>query len=593
MKMINVNTKYTAAMKKNNIKYLGIAGLLLINLLFFNRCNKIEYDERTNYQLLIGEYLAEKSSEFSTFVEVLEKSNSLSFLNAYGTYTCFAPTNEAWEAYFQKTKPLAQHSPEELKELVRYHVIIDTINSQQFVDGKLPTPSMYGQYLTTQVYNESGNAVTKVNKYSVIKNIDLRMLNGIVHSVQSVLEPVKLTVAQSIEANPDFSIFTEALKETKLYDTLNKISATENPDPRWFTIFVIPNIAYNLDGINSYEDLKSRYTKGSDVSVPSDSLNLYMAYHILDNSLKYISDLVIDRAHATKAPLEVLTIKAKGDSVLVNEDEFAGMIEKGYPIDREFSNNTSANGVFHVMANTGNRSGNFGIKIRKPMAIYWEVTDQPEIRKMPGVFRKIGSTSLWNGNLANVSWYGNNSISYVVGDAYPYYVFNDYFNINLRPEVVKWIEFTTPIIVKGKYKVWICTRNVWGANNRKAIFFAYFDDVVFPTIINNQITLNREVSDEEYELTGWKWYQYNPKDSLEYNYNYIGADGSGRFAGQLAGTIDVEVTGTHKIKFVGITGTNGCWLDEIHFIPVENNQIWPRVNVLDGSLVYKETLPKP
>jgi uncharacterized surface protein with fasciclin (FAS1) repeats len=582
-------------MEKNIILKVCIIGLSICSLFLLNRCQTVDFQEKTNYQVLIGQYLEQNPDQYSTFVKVLEKTGSLSFLEAYGTYTCFVPNNEAWDAYFQKKgKTLNDFSVDELKDLVRYHIIVDTINSNQFVDGKIQTPTMYGQYLTTRVFFENGLTKLKVNKYSVIERANDRMLNGIVHTVSTVLEPVKQSVAQLIEANPACSIFTDALKATGLYDTLNLISTADNTDPRWFSVIAIPDTAYRKDGIKTFADLKARYTSGNDLTSPTDSLNLYMAYHILDHSLKYISDLVQDRAHATKVPLEVLTIKAKGDSVLVNEDEFAGAIERGYPIDRAASDNSAANGVYHLTENTPDKSGNFGIKVRKPMAVYWEVTDQPELRKMPGVFRKVGSTTLWNGQMANVSWYGStNSISYVVGDAYPYYVFNDYFNINLRPEVIKWIEFTTPILVKGKYKVWICTRNVWGANNRKAIFFVYFDDVVMPTPINNQTTLDRNTSDEEYELTGWKWYQYNPKDSLEGKYNYIGSDGSGRFAGQLAGTVDIAATGTHKVKFVGITGTNGCWLDEIQFIPVENNQIWPRVNVNDGSLVYKETLPLP
>jgi uncharacterized surface protein with fasciclin (FAS1) repeats len=582
-------------MKRNILIKIGLSGLCFGFLFLLNRCQVMDYQEKTNYQTLIGQYLEQNPDKYSTFVKVLEKSGSLAFLEAYGAYTCFAPTNEAWDAYFLKTgKNLDAYTAEELKELVRYHIIADTINSNQFVDGKIATPTMYGQYLTTRVFFENGITKLKVNKYSVIERADDRMLNGIIHTVGTVLEPVKLSVAQLIEANSSCSIFTQALKATSLYDTLNQVSASGNTDPRWFTVFAIPDIAYQKDGINSFDDLKKRYTSGSNLTSPADSLNLYMAYHVLDHSLKYISDLVLDRAYQTKVPLEVITVKAKGDSVLVNEDEFAGAIERGYPIDRASSDNSAANGVYHIMANTPSKSGNFGIKLRKPMAVYWEVTDQPELRKMPGVFRKVGSTTLWNGQMANVSWYGeSNSISYVVGDAYPYYVFNDYFNINLRPEVIKWIEFTTPILVKGSYKVWVCTRNVWGANNRKAIFFVYFDDVVMPTTINNQTTLDRATSDEEYELTGWKWYQYNPKDSLEGKYNYIGSDGSGRFAGQLAGTVDIAATGTHKVKFVGITGTNGCWLDEIQFIPVENNQIWPRVNVNNGSLVYKESLPAP
>jgi hypothetical protein len=243
----------------------------------------------------------------------------------------------------------------------------------------------------------------------------------------------------------------------------------------------------------------------------------------------------------------------------------------------------------------------YNIKVRFPMRVYYEVTEQLEIQKMPGVFRKPGSTAIANGQLANISWYGaNNYIYYNSGlsGVERYATYSDRFDINLRPEVIKWVEFKTPILVGGKnktgefykYKVWICTRNVYGANNRKAIFYVYFDDELMPTIINNQVTLNNTESEGSLELRGWKLYSYSAADSLLMDKNYMSSDGAGRYNSQLAGTIEVKTTGVHTVKFVGISGTNGVWLDQIQFIPVEADQLWPRINVYDGSWVYKDDL---
>jgi uncharacterized surface protein with fasciclin (FAS1) repeats len=593
-------------------------GCLLVTIgilvLVLNRCEPVDYQERTNYQILIGQYLEENPATYSTFVSILDKSGSLAFLNAYGTYTCFAPTNAAFEEFFKEEgRGLDAFSVEELKDLVKYHIIVDTISSTQFTDGKLPTPSMYGQYHTTRAYFEGGSAITKVNKYAVIAKSDLRMLNGIIHSVKSVLKPVKKSIAELIESNSAYRIFSDGLKATGLYDTLKLTSPLNSALPRWFTVFVVPDSAYHKDGIFSVEDLKRIHSKNSVYTSPDDSLYLYMAYHIIDddkeNNLLYVSDIVQLAQLVTFVPNQFISVMTNKDSILLNEVEFAGVIERGYSVDRINSDNTSANGVFHVMENKANQSGNFGLINRKPTALYWEVTDQPEIRKMPGVFRKIGSTIIRNGNLANITWYGeSNTIWYNVGDAYPYYVFNDYFSINLRPEVIKWIEFTTPILVKGRYKMWVCTRNVWGATNRKAIFSAYFNDLMLPTTINNQMTFDHHSTPEALELTGWKWYQINLKDSLYYGdticttdyhadygkvftRDYFGEEGISRYIGQLAGTVEVTATGPQKVKFVGITGTNGCWLDQIQFIPVENDQLWPRVSVTDGRLIYKKMLP--
>lgn len=553
--------------------------MIVIGAMIFSDCGKEEYVIATSDDVLMGVYFEEQGDVFSKFHRILELSGTLSFLNAYGTYTCFAPTNDAIDAYVaaKGKSSIEDFSTEELKNLVRFHVIIDTINSTRFTDGKLPTPTMFGQYLTALTYFDEGTSKIKINKYAEVDTKDIRVANGIIHSVKTVLEPVVLSVAEVIEQNPDYSIFTEALHETDLFDTLKLMPAELDEEKRWFTVFVHTDQVYNLIGINSYEDLKAKYSNTGNPASKNDSLYLYMAYHILDYSLKYVADLVTESAHLTFAPLEVITIRLKSDSVLINEDVFYGVLEKGSSIDRVNSDNTAGNGVYHLVEN------DFYIKVRFPIPVYWDVADQPEIRKLTGTFRKPGTSTLLSlGQLANVTWSTDTPIEYIcdAGDTQGrYLIYSDYLNINLRTAVIKWIEFTTPLVVKGKYKLWICTRNVYDPNRRPK-FMVYFDDELLPNIVATDNTLPK-ISDEELELQGYKRYNYDPNDST-----YL-TDANGRFASRLAGTIDVPTTGNHKIKFVVINnGDKYLWLDMIQFIPYDLDQLWPRVDK-SGVLVDK------
>jgi uncharacterized surface protein with fasciclin (FAS1) repeats len=555
-------------------------GLIIAGLMICTDCQKEEYVTATSDDLLMGNYFEENGDTFSKFHRILELSGTLSFLNAYGTYTCFAPTNEAIDTWVSSKgkSSVEDFSLEELKDMVRFHVIIDTINSTQFTDGKLPTPTMFGQYLTARTYFEEGTAKIKINKYAEIVNKDIRVANGIVHSIKTVLEPVVLSLAEVIDQNPDYSIFSDALKATGLYDTLKQLPSETDDPKRWFTVFVHTNSVYNLIGINSFEDLKAKYCNTGNPKDRYDSLYLYMAYHILDYSLKYVADLVTESSHLTFAPLEVITIRLKSDSVLINEDTFYGKLEKGVPIDRVNSDNTAGNGVFHLVEE------NFYIKVRHPIPVYWDVCDQPEIRKLTGVFRKPGlDTYLSLGQLANITWSNESNIQYVcAADAKQgLLIYSDYFNINLRTADINWIEFTTPLIVKGKYKLWICTRNV-NDPNRRPKFLVYFDGELLPNIVATDFTLPR-ITDEELELQGLKRYNYYEGDST-----YLTSTDSGQYyAGRLAGAVDVQTTGNHKIKFVVINnGDKYLWLDMIQFIPSDLNQIWPRVDK-NGVLVDK------
>ena len=567
------------------MKGIRIIVLVLLGVILCTTCVKEEYVSATSDDVLMGTYFEEDSQEFSSFYEMLVKSGTLSFLNAYGTYTCFAPTNEAIQAYIesQGKHSLDDFTPEELKDLVRYHVIIDTLNSTRFTDGRMPTPNMYGQYLTVSTYFVSGEAEVKINKYARVEELDIRVANGIIHKIKDVLRPVTVPIAGLIEADPNLSIFTEALKATGLYDTLSLIpdESLDAAEKRWFTVFVHTDQVYMAEGINSYQDLKDKYCNTGNPKDPKDSLYLYVAYHILDHSLKYVADLVQQTAHLTMAPLEVITVKLTGDTVLINEDEYRGVIEKGAPVDRGNSDNTAANGVIHYV------NGLFAIKVRLPYAIYWDVCDQPEIRKLPGVFRVGGTTvNIQAGQLANVTWSNESDILYnceAGGVQGQYLVYGDQFIINLRTADINWIEFTTPLIVKGKYKLWICTRNV-DDPNRRPIFQVFFDGEAMPNIVATDKTMER-VPDDELLLQGFKRYNYYPSDST-----YL-TDANGRFASRLAGTIDVKTTGNHVVKFQTINnGDKTLWLDMIHIIPYDNDQIWPRVRCddpHDGELIGK------
>ncbi len=568
------------------MKGIRILVLVTLGLMICTDCVREEYVIATTDDVLMGAYFEEESELFSSFYEMLVKSGTLSFLNAYGTYTCFAPTNDAIEAFLESKgkNSLDDFAPEELKDLVRYHVIIDTLNSTRFTDGRMRTPTMYGQYLTASTYFESGEARVKINKYAEVATLDIRVANGIVHSLNQVLEPVVVPIAGLIEADPKLSIFTEALKATGFYDTLSQIpgNEVEAANKRWFTVFVHTDSVFKSEGINTYEDLKNKYCNTGNPKDPKDSLNMYIAYHILDRSLKYVADLVQENAHLTMAPLEVITVKLKQDSVLINEDEFRGQIEKGSPLNRPKSDITSANGVFHYV------DKGFAIKVRLPYAVYWDVCDQPEIRKLPGIFRTPGASAyLELGQLANVTWSTDVPIQYVCeagGVQGEYLVHSDMMIINLRTAVINWIEFKTPLIVKGKYKLWICTRNV-DDPNRRPIFLVYFNDQALPNIVATDKTMEK-IPDEELLLQGFKRYNYHIGDSLGYL-----TDINGRFASRLAGTIDVPTTGSHTIRFNVINnGDKYLWIDMIHIIPYENDQIWPRVRVdgdHDGELIDK------
>ncbi|MFA9388534.1 MAG: fasciclin domain-containing protein [Prolixibacteraceae bacterium] len=588
-----------------SIQYLLLIIFLAgFSALFLTGCQEPEYEERTNYEILIGEYFEQHPDSFSIFLNVLKRSETIAFLKAYGTYTCFAPTNDAFNAYFDKKGigSVDDISTDDLKSLVRYCVIKDTLSSETFVDGRMNTPTLYGQYLTFGTFFEDNALIKKINKYAVIDELDIRLSNGIIHTLKTVLEPEAKTIAQYMDESPEFSIFTQALKETGLYDSLNVLPSPAR-DTIWYTFFAVSNETLKSDGINSFDDLKARYQTEE---IPN-GLYLYMSYHILKDQYQFIADLISSKTVATVAPSEVLTVSTVGTSVLINDDYFAGIYEPGFEIARSQSDQTAGNGVLHFM------EGNFAIKVRYPFAVYWDVCDQIELKKMPGVFRKNGQSNLANGTFENISWLPEdvvihyNANNTVNGDNA--FAFRDWFHIDFRPEIVKSIKFTTPTLVKGTYKVWVCTRSQ-ASSARQYKAYVYFNGEQTSKILDGAKcygSFGTYATDGELNQNNMKIYQYDPSHYYTDDpaavqtmidngriHNWLeNPNGEwGRYLSQDGGTVVVNETGSQTIEFVATAGGNGSYfrLDMLLFIPVEEDQNWPRVNIKDGSLVYKEDL---
>ena len=558
---------------------------VVLSFLAVLSCDDYVIEEFTSDDTLIGQYI-EQDENYSEFLKMLETTGYISFLKAYGTYTCMAPTNDAVNKYLSEkgVSSVDQLDAEELKKVVKYHIMKDTLSSTTFNDGKLNSPTMYGQYLTVGAYFENEGLVLKINKETKINQPDIRNANGIIHSIDDVLEPIKLSIAELIEQKEEYSLFTEALKVTGLYDTLKQVPFgdlyNDGDSVRWFTVLAHSNETFAKDNINSIEDLKTRYSNTSNPREPKDSLYLYMAYHILDHSLKYVSDIIQEASHLTLAPLEAITIKVKSDSVLLNEAVFFGEFEKGAPINREQSDNTAANGVFHDVTE------NIYIKIRRPQRVYFDVANQPEIRSIPGVYRVLGMfATLSLGQLEDITWSTDIDITYETSaqgaKEYNGLLYNDFLSIPLRKKKINWIEFKTPLLVKGDYKVWICTRNVW--EGRRPKFQVVFNDGdPMANIIDNNITMDRTISNDEYLLSGWKRPVFNLADSATYFSHPHGV-----LCGQLAGTINVPTTAQHTIRLDVINdGDGGLWIDHIQFIPVDEDQIWPMIDA-EGKLIDK------
>ncbi|RYE37105.1 MAG: fasciclin domain-containing protein [Sphingobacteriaceae bacterium] len=546
-----------------------------VTTIFIAGCKKEKYPILTSSVLNITQYLESKPDQFSLFKQILDKSGYSGFLGAYGAYTLFAPTDDGVKTYLKTVNKTSvdQIDANTCKDLVKIHLIQDTLTTGQFTDGKLPSITMYGQYLTTGAANVNGTTKVTVNRQANLVQGNVKAGNGIVHVIDNMLRPATLTLAQMIEQNPKYSIFTQALKQTGFYDTLNvAANNSTNANRKFFTVFAETDSTFNAAGISSYAALQRRYSATGNPKNPADSLYLFIAYHTVPD-IKYLADVITSPSIVTLAPQEVITTSLNSQTILLNETTFNGIFEPGAPVSRNYSDLTATNGVLHASAT------NFTIKKRSPTAVYFDVADQPELRKMTSTFRKFGKfVNLSYGQLADVTWdYAAAQITYTCTsntDANPY-VYYDLLSFGLRfgaSNVVNWIEFKTPLLVKGQYKVWICfRRNVHGQFTQVSIDGNPLSRIVDLTAYYPSLTDPDGVTESQ----GFK--------------KYTGVTNTTQMA-ELAGTVNITSTDRHKIRLQAIknssSGATGVSLDMIQFIPINQDQQYPRFN-RDGSLITK------
>jgi uncharacterized surface protein with fasciclin (FAS1) repeats len=82
-------------------KYIASALLVFGVLIAFIRCtDNVEIDPNTTTTKNMYSYMKENTApSYSQFSEVVERAGYEVFMNAYGTYTLFLPTEEAMKVY--------------------------------------------------------------------------------------------------------------------------------------------------------------------------------------------------------------------------------------------------------------------------------------------------------------------------------------------------------------------------------------------------------------------------------------------------------------------------------------------------------------
>src|ERR1044072_6051339 len=143
---------------KKSIIGIAVIAICVTCFTWISSCKKLKIEQTTTSDLNIYPYLQANPTKYSEWAKIIDKSGYAGYLTAYGSYTMFAPTNDAVHLYLTEVNKASvdAFTQAEAKDIVTFHLIQDALATNTFKDGKLPTVTMYGLYLVTGVTNTGG-----------------------------------------------------------------------------------------------------------------------------------------------------------------------------------------------------------------------------------------------------------------------------------------------------------------------------------------------------------------------------------------------------------------------------------------------------
>ena len=126
---------------------------------------------------------AVNAGNFNTLVKAAEAANLIEILKSPGSFTLFAPTDEAFANLPEGTLDSLLEDIPKLKKIVAYHIASGDVRSDDLVQIN-EAETLEGSIVAI----ESADGKFKVNNANVLKT-DILTDNGVIHIIDAVLMP--------------------------------------------------------------------------------------------------------------------------------------------------------------------------------------------------------------------------------------------------------------------------------------------------------------------------------------------------------------------------------------------------------------------
>ncbi len=303
-------------MKTIRLTFRQLFTLAIGSLLITTTSCKKE-DNSASAQKTIAE-IVNTDANFSLLKQAVDRAGLGAALSA-GSLTVFAPDNAAFAASGITSTDINDATPEELIEMLTYHVIGTKIAS-----SGVPASDTVNSLEGTNLYVSKNTNGVFVNGIKV-KTADVSASNGVVHVISEVIESVPSeSIAEEVAADPNFSTLLAAVVKADL------VSVFSNKGK--YTVFAPTNAAFDAAGLTSVIN---------DPNTPASAVVAILKAHVIGTNV-FASDLIQGSTAPTLQTGVSLTIGTTPPSVkITGSSNMASLITD--------ANIVTTNGVIHVI----------------------------------------------------------------------------------------------------------------------------------------------------------------------------------------------------------------------------------------------------
>lgn len=376
-------------LRKSTLMLIGV--MISLCSIFTVSCDD---DPESEYMYIMqSEYASDflkNREKFSEFSSIVERSHMMDLLGTWGSYTVFAPTNDAVDRFLQGRglTSVDELSQADCDTITFTHIIEQAYFTTDFNDGTYPVMNMLERPLTISCDSDTVSVPGQVrlamyiNRKSRMIVPDDSVVNGVVHTMNNVIGATNYLLPDIIEQDSTAVLFSTALAVTHMSDSLEKyidesyhvgkdsvdwtndrlIVHTGNEydnvaymEHRYykFTAF-IPRDEVLADkyGVYDMEGLKRlakacydpMYPEDADIEDPTDrrnSLNRFISYHILPFQGTYYRLTAVDGPNSQLASVmfnrKIMDISCWYETMMphsIMKFSFPSGIESGLYINR-------------------------------------------------------------------------------------------------------------------------------------------------------------------------------------------------------------------------------------------------------------------